>query len=68
MDGNIRTKQNAEENIAKAASLKNCLIYLLKDAKDAELGWCALHLKIAISELDNVMTEKAGVMTEKAGV
>lgn len=66
MDGTIHTKQSAEENIAKAASLKNCLIYLLKDAKDAELGWCALHLKIAISELDNVMTEK--VMTEKARV
>lgn len=51
MDGSI----NTEKNITKAASLKNCLVYLLKDARDAELGWCALHMKIAISELDNVM-------------
>lgn len=55
MDGSI----NTEKNTAKAASLKNCLVYLLKDARDAELGWCALHMKIAISELDNVMGEKA---------
>lgn len=43
------------ENIDKAATLKSCLVYLLKDAKEAELGWCALHLKIAISELNCVI-------------
>ena len=45
------------ENIDKAATLKSCLVYLLKDAKEAELGWCALHLKIAISELNCVIGE-----------
>ena len=44
-----------EENVAKAAALKNCLVYLLQDTKDADMGWCALHLKIAISELNSIM-------------
>ena len=58
MDGSISTKKSVGKNITKAASLKNCLVYLLEDARDAELGWCALHLKIAISELDNVMGDE----------
>lgn len=51
MDGS----NTCEGNVAKAAALKNCLVYLLQDAKEADMGWCALHLKIAITELNCIM-------------
>lgn len=64
MDGGNST----EGNIERASALKNCLVYLLQDAKDAELGWCALHLKIAISELNVVMGEGVGEASGSSGV
>ncbi|MCH8860889.1 MAG: hypothetical protein IID51_00060 [Proteobacteria bacterium] len=54
MDGST----TCEANVAKAAALKNCLVYLLQDTKDADMGWCALHLKIAISELNNILEKE----------
>lgn len=58
----------SEENVAKAAALKNCLVYLLRDAKEADLGWCALHLKIAISELNSITAKGARGTRGKAPV
>ena len=58
----------AEQNIDRAATLKNCLVYLLRDAKEAELGWCALHLKIAISELNSVIGNESPGTSGQKGV
>ncbi len=55
MDGSTDSGGTADQ----AAALRNCLVYLLQDAKEADLGWCALHLKIAISELNSVMDNGA---------
>lgn len=54
MDGST----TCEANVTKAAALKNCLVYLLQDTKDADMGWCALHLKIAISELNSILEKE----------
>lgn len=62
MDGST----NSEGTIDQAAALRNCLVYLLQDAKEANLGWCALHLKIAISELNSVMDSGAEGASGKA--
>ncbi len=60
MDGSTTCKgTTCEGNVEKAAALKSCLVYLLQDAKGADLGWCALHLKIASSELNSIMDKGA---------
>lgn len=58
---------NSEGTTDRAAALRNCLVYLLQDAKEAELGWCALHLEIAISEINNVMDQSAADSPGEAG-
>ncbi|GAB4136377.1 MAG: hypothetical protein Tsb0016_00700 [Sphingomonadales bacterium] len=46
---------NPEPRIAFAASLRHCLNRLLADTLDHDLKVAALHLKIAIVELDDFL-------------
>jgi len=52
------------ERIRTARTIRESLRYLLKDASEAELTLVSLHLRIAILEAEDFLTEATGETPE----